>query len=37
MKAALSDDLYFKPLAFVWPDDKMARRIEDQLVIETRS
>ena len=33
MKAALSDDLYFKPLAFVWPDDKMARRIEDQLVI----
>ena len=33
MKAALSDDLYFKPLAFVYPDDKMACRIEDQLMI----
>ena len=33
MKAALSDDMYFKPLAFVWPEDKMARGIEDQLVL----
>ena len=33
MKAALGDDMYFKPLAFVWPEDKMARGIEDQLVI----
>ena len=27
MKAALTDDMYFKPLAFVYPDDKMASRI----------
>ena len=33
MKAALSDDLYFKPLAFVYPEDKMAARVEDQLMI----
>ncbi len=33
MKAALGDDLYFKPLAFVYPDDRMASRIEDQLMI----
>ena len=33
MKAALTDDMYFKPLAFVYPDDKMAVRIEDQLII----
>lgn len=33
MKAALTDDMYFKPLSFVWPDDRTARRIEDQLVI----
>ena len=33
MKAALTDDMYFKPLAFVYPDDKMARRIEDQLML----
>ena len=33
IKAALSDDMYFKPLAFVWPEDKMARGIEDQLVL----
>lgn len=33
MKAALNDDMYFKPLAFVYPDDKMASRIEDQLMI----
>ena len=33
MKAALNDDLYFKPLAFVYPEDKMAVRIEDQLIL----
>lgn len=33
MKAALNDDLYFKPLAFVYPDDKMATEVEDQLII----
>ena len=33
MKAALNDDLYFKPLAFVYPEDRMAARIEDQLMI----
>lgn len=33
MKAALNDDMYFKPLAFVYPEDKMARRIEDQLIL----
>ncbi|MDD7740622.1 MAG: glycoside hydrolase family 31 protein [Fusicatenibacter sp.] len=33
MKAALNNDMYFKPLAFVYPDDRMARRVEDQLMI----
>ena len=33
MKAALSDDMYFKPLGFVYPDDKMAVRVEDQLML----
>lgn len=33
MKAALTDDMYFKPLAFVYADDKMACRIEDQLML----
>ena len=33
MKAALNDDLYFKPLAFVYPEDKMAARVEDQLML----
>ena len=33
MKAALNNDMYFKPLAFVYPDDKMASRIEDQLML----
>ena len=33
MKAALQDDLYFKPLAFVYPEDKIAVRVEDQLMI----
>ncbi|MCQ2538933.1 MAG: alpha-glucosidase [Acetatifactor sp.] len=33
MKAALRDDMMFKPLAFVYPDDTMARRVEDQLMV----
>ena len=33
MKTALNDDMYFKPLAFVYPDDRMASRIEDQLML----
>lgn len=33
MKAALNDDLYFKPLAFVYPDDRHALRVEDQMMI----
>ena len=33
MKAALTDDLYFKPLAFVYPQDEIAVRVEDQLVL----
>lgn len=33
MKAAITDDMYFKPLAFVYPEDKMALRVEDQLII----
>lgn len=33
MKAALHDDMYFKPLAFEYPKDTMARQIEDQLMI----
>ena len=33
MKAALHDDMYFKPLAFDYPDDSMARQVEDQLMV----
>lgn len=33
MKAALNDDLYFKPLAFVYPEDSFAREVEDQMMI----
>lgn len=33
MKAALENDMYFKPLAFVYPEDKMAARTEDQLML----
>lgn len=33
MKAALGDDLYFKPLAFTYSDDAVARQIEDQLML----
>lgn len=33
MKAALRQDMLIKPLAFVFPDNRRARRIEDQPVI----
>lgn len=33
MKAALNDDLIFKPLAFVYPEDRMAAQVEDQLMM----
>ncbi|MGN0154206.1 MAG: TIM-barrel domain-containing protein [Lachnospiraceae bacterium] len=33
MKAALQDDMYFKPLAFEYPDDSMAANVEDQLML----
>ncbi|MBB5266050.1 alpha-glucosidase [Catenibacillus scindens] len=33
MKAALNNDLYFKPLGFLYPDDDIARSTEDQLII----
>ncbi|MDR2043844.1 MAG: alpha-glucosidase [Clostridium sp.] len=33
VKAALDDELYFRPLAFDYPEDEMALRIEDQLLV----
>ena len=33
MKAAENNDLYFKPLAFVYPEDRIARHVEDQLML----
>lgn len=33
MKAALNNDMYFKPLGFVYPDDAIAREVEDQLLL----
>ena len=33
VKAALNDDLYFRPLAFDYPEDTMAVRTEDQLML----
>jgi len=33
MKAALNDDMYFKPLAFVYGNDRMAAQVEDQLIL----
>lgn len=33
MKAAQNDDLYFKPLGFVYPDDRIAVQTEDQLML----
>ncbi|MCC8046099.1 MAG: alpha-glucosidase [Clostridiales bacterium] len=33
MKAALKDEMYALPLGFVWTEDEIARRVEDQLMI----
>ncbi len=33
MKAALNDDMYFRPLSFVYPDDTFARGVEDQMMV----
>lgn len=33
MKAALNDELYFKPLAFVYPKDSFAANVEDQVML----
>lgn len=33
MKAALNNDLIFKPLAFVYPEDRMSAQVEDQLMM----
>lgn len=33
MKAALTDDMLFKPLAFEYPTDTMAATVEDQLIL----
>ena len=33
MKAALNNDMYFKPLGCVYPDDAIAKEIEDQLLL----
>ncbi|MBD5149287.1 MAG: alpha-glucosidase [Oscillibacter sp.] len=33
MKAALHDDMMFKPLAFEYPDDEIAARTEDHLLL----
>ena len=33
MKAALTDDMMFKPLAFEYPEDRIAISVEDQLML----
>ncbi len=33
MKAALSNDMYVQPLAFVYPEDKFVQQVEDQLMV----
>ena len=33
MKAALTDGMYFRPLAFDYPEDRRAVRVEDQLML----
>lgn len=33
MKAALTDDMFIKPLAFAFPNDKRTKNIEDQLIV----
>ena len=33
LKAAFDNDMYFKPLGFVYPEDPIARQTEDQLML----
>ena len=33
LKATLKDEMMFKPLAFDFPDDEMAKQVEDQLLL----
>jgi len=33
MKAAINNDMYFKPLGFEYPEDEIARHTEDQLIL----
>ena len=33
MKAAVNDEMYFRPLGFVYPEDKIAVQTEDQLML----
>ncbi|MEO2238234.1 TIM-barrel domain-containing protein [Dorea sp. YH-dor226] len=33
MKAVLKDEMYFRPLAFDYPEDEQAYRVEDQLLV----
>ena len=33
MKSVLNDEMYAKPLAFVYEDDEQAKEVEDQLII----
>lgn len=33
MKAVMKDEMYFLPLAFVYTKDKLARKVEDQLMV----
>lgn len=33
MKAVLKDEMYFRPLAFDYPEDAQASRVEDQLMV----
>lgn len=33
MKAALEDEMYFRPLAFDYPEDSSAAQVEDQLMV----
>lgn len=33
MKAILNDEMYFRPLAFDYPEDSQAYRVEDQLLV----
>ncbi len=33
VKAALNDDMYFRPLSFVYPEDSFAAAVEDQVML----